>query len=284
MSEDSPIVYLRGDYVPLTEAKVSVEDRGFLFADGIYEVIRFYGGRPFGLEEHLRRFEHSAKGTLLPLGSTVTQLPGIIERLLEQNDVQDTNVYIQYTRGAAHPRTHTFPQEPQPTLLVMPVAVHVLPDQYYTDGVRAATLPDLRWRRCDIKSTMLVPNVVAKQQARDSGAYEAILVRDGVITEGASTNIFAVFEGVLATHPQDQDILGGITRETVLALAKKLGVPVREVAVGLEQLYGADEVFLTSTSSEVLPIVRVDERTIGDGTPGPLSRQLLEEYRERVLS
>jgi D-alanine transaminase len=283
MSKGSPIVYLQGEYLPVAEAKVSVEDRGFLFADGIYEVIRFYGGQPFGLEPHLRRFEHSAEGTALPLGAVVSQLPGIFEELMKRNGVRDTNVYVQYTRGAVHPRTHTFPAEPHPTLFVMPVAVHVFPDEYYTEGVRAMTRPDIRWRRCDIKSTMLVPNVVAKQQARDGGAYEAILVRDGLVTEGSSTNIFAVFEGVLATHPQNQDILGGITRETVLALAREVGIPVREKAVGVERLYAADEVFLTSTSSEVMPIVEVDGRTIGDGQPGPMSRRLLDVYRKRVV-
>jgi D-alanine transaminase len=277
-----PTVYLRGDYLPLEQAKVPVEDRGFLFADGIYEVIRFYHGRPFQLEAHLKRLKHSAQGAQLPLGSVTADLPGIIGRLLVENNLQDTNFYVQYTRGTAHPRTHTFPQNPQPTLFVMPVAIGALPGDALTRGVAALTMPDLRWRRCDIKSTMLLPNVSAKQQARDQGAYEAILVRDGTVTEGSSTNIFAVMKGVLTTHPADKDILAGITRQVVLALASELGLSVREEAFALDQLNNAEEVFLTSTTSEVLPITRVDGRAIGDGRPGPVTRRLFEGLQRQV--
>jgi D-alanine transaminase len=275
-------VYLRGEYLPLDQAKVPVEDRGFLFADGIYEVVRFYRGRPFQLEAHLKRLEHSANGAHLPLGSVIADLPGIIKRLLVENTLQDTNFYVQYTRGTAHPRTHAFPQDPHPTLFVMPVAIHSLPEDARTRGVAAVTMPDLRWRRCDIKSTMLLPNVIAKQQAHDQGAYEAILVRDGVVTEGSSTNIFALMKGTLTTHPADKDILAGITRRVVLVLAKELGLRVREEAFTLDQLNTAEEVFLTSTTSEVLPITRVDGRAVGDGRRGPVTLRLFEAFQRRT--
>ena len=278
------VVYLSGEYLPLDKATISVEDRGFLFADGVYEVVRFYGGRPFELEAHLDRFERSAEGAQLPLSSVALGLGGIINRLLEENNLQDTNFYVQYTRGAAHPRTHTFPQEPRPTLLVMPAAIHSFPSDVYVRGVSALTMPDQRWRRCDIKSTMLLPNVVAKQRVRDQGAYEAILIRDGVVTEGSSTNIFAVLNGSLVTHRADQDILGGITRKVVLELAGDLGLHVEERAFGVEELYRADEVFLTSTTSEVLPITRVDTREIGAGRPGPVTLRLLDAYRRKAAS
>jgi len=277
-----PTVYLKGKYLPLEKATVPVEDRGFLFADGIYEVVRFYRGVPFQLDAHLQRFEHSAQGAHLPLGSVIADLPQIMQQLMVENDLQDINFYIQYTRGAAHPRTHAFPRDSQPTLLVMPIAIHALPQDAWTRGVTAITMPDLRWRRCDIKSTMLLPNVTAKQQARDQGAYEAILIREGLVTEGSSTNTFAVLRGVLTTHPTDQDILGGVTRRVVVELAEELGLAVREKAFTPAQLHGAEEVFLTSTTSEILPITRVDDQAIGRGHPGPVTTQLFEAFQRQV--
>lgn len=279
-----PTVYLNGEYVPLEEARVPVEDRGFLFADGIYEVVRFYHGHPFQLEAHLKRLEHSAQGALLPLGSVLANLPGIIDQLVTENDLHATNIYIQYTRGVAHPRSHPFPPAAEPTLFVMPVAIHTLPSNALTRGVRAITLPDLRWRRCDIKSTMLLPNIIAKQQAREGRAYEAILVREGIVTEGSSTNIFAIRDGALTTHPADRDILGGITRQVALALADKLGMDIREERFSLNQLYSAEEAFLTSTTSEIMPITQVDDRTIGEGHPGLHTLRLWEAFQERVTS
>jgi D-alanine transaminase len=272
------IVYLNGEYLPLDQARVSVEDRGFLFADGIYEVVRCYGGRPFQLDAHLRRLEHSAEGARLPLAPAVANLAGIIERLLAENNLQDTNLYIQCTRGVARPRTHAFPAQPQPLLLVMPQPFYALPPEARTHGVKAITVPDLRWGRCDIKSIMLLPNVMAKTQARDAGAFEAILVRDGIVTEGSSTNIFAVLNSTLTTHPSGHNILGGITRQVVLGLAADLRLKVRESAFTPEEMYGAEEVFLTSTSAEVLPITWVDGRTIGNGEPGTVTLRLYEAF------
>ena len=274
------IVYLNGEYVPAEEATVSVEDRGFLFADGIYEVVRLYHGCVFELEAHLQRWARSAEGARLPLRNTLTELPTIFQRLVQENNLLDAEIYVQYTRGVAHPRTHAFPTEVHPTLLAMPVPLHLPPPEAYTQGLRTIALPDLRWQRCDIKSTMLLPNVMAKQQAREQGAFEAILVRDGVVKEGASTNILAVFEGQLATHPLDHSILGGITRQAVLGLAEELGIPVREKPFTLEQVYSAQELFLSSTTSEVLPLTRINGQPVGTGRPGPVTLRLYEAFQK----
>jgi len=204
------IVYWNRDYIPLEKATVSVEDRGFLLGDGIYEVVRVYGGRPFRLADHLQRLHQSAAAAQLPLPDNADDLPDIIQRLLEENNVFDSNVYIQCTRGYSHPRQHAFPTEVHPTMLVMLTPVIALTPGAREQGVSAITVPDVRWRRCDIKTIMLLPNAMAKTQAHDAGAYEAILVRDGLVTEGSSANVMAVINGELRTHPEDTDILGGI--------------------------------------------------------------------------
>jgi D-alanine transaminase len=279
-----PIVYLNGEYLPLKEATVSVEDRGFLFGDGIYEVVRFYEGRPFRLEAHLHRFHRSAQGAHLPLPDAVSHLTSIIERVQSENNLQDAEIYIECTRGAAHPRSHPFPAEPHPTLLVMPVPIHAPPDDALTRGLGTVTAPDIRWRRCDIKSIMLLPNIIAKQEAREQGVFEAILVRDGIITEGASTNVFAVIEGLLTTHPADHDILAGITRQVVLELAVDLELAVREEPFAVDQLYRAQEVFLTSTTLEVQPVTQIDGRSVGNGRPGVVTMRLHEAFQNTTRS
>lgn len=271
-------IYLNGEYLPLEKATVSVEDRGFLFADGIYEVVRCYGGRVFEFDAHVERLRHSAQGIRFALPDAVRDLGDIIRRLLVENDLEDTNIYIQCTRGAARPRTHAFPAQVHPTLLVMPQPLYALPTNARAEGVAVITVPDVRWQRCDIKSIMLLPNVMAKTQAREAGAFEAIFVRNGLVTEGSSTNTFAVINGVLRTHPWNNGILGGITRQVILRLATDL-IDVREEAFSLDQMYGAEEVFLTSTTAEILPITHVDGRTIGNGQPGAVTERLYAAFR-----
>ena len=277
-------IYLNRQYLPLEEARVSVEDRGFLFGDGIYEVVRFYGGRPFHLEAHLQRLHRSAEGTRMPLPDAVSDLPSIIERVQAENKLQNSEIYIECTRGPAHPRSHPFPVETNPTLLVMPVPLRPLLESALTLGLATITVPDIRWHRCDIKSIMLLPSAMAKQQARESGAYEAIFIRNGIVTEGASTNILAVIEGTLWTHPANEAILAGITRQVVLELAAELGQAVREESFTQDQMYGADEVFLASTTNEVVPITRIDGHMIGEGRPGPVTMRLRKAFQERTLS
>jgi len=276
-----PIAYLNGEYVDLGDARVSVEDRGFLFADGVYEVVRFYCGRAFRLAEHLRRLSHSAAGACLSLPDAVRDLPSIIERVLTDSSPSGNGeVYVQCTRGVAHPRSHPFPLDTRPTLLVMPIPLHVPPERALSDGLSVTTTPDLRWGRCDIKSTMLLPNVIAKQQARERGAFEAVFVRGDIITEGASTNLFAVIEGCLTTHPADCAVLGGISRQVVLELAHDLGLQLREAPFTLEQLRSSQEVMLTSTTIEVLPVTQVDGQAIGNGLPGPTALRLYEAFQK----
>ena len=272
------IVFWNGEYVPLEKATVSVEDRGFLFGDGIYEVVRVYGGRPFRLADHLERLHWSAAAAQLPLADAVEDIPDIIQRLLEENNLLDSNIYIQCTRGYAHPRAHAFPAEVHPTLLVMHSPIHAVPADARRNGVSAITVPDLRWRRCDIKTIMLLPNAMAKTQAQDAGVYEAILVRDGRVTEGSSTNVMAVFDGTVVTHQADSDILGGITRSVVLDLASQLQIPVREEAFTVDEMYAAEEVFLSSTSPEILAITQIDGRVIGRGRAGPVTERLFEAF------
>jgi len=277
-------IYLNGKYMPLEQAMVSVEDRGFLFGDGIYEVVRFYGGRPFRLEAHLQRLHRSAKGTRMPLSAAVSDLPSIIERVWAETKLENGEIYIECTRGSAHPRNHSFPAEANPTLLVMPVPLRPPSKSALTLGVATITVPDIRWHRCDIKSIMLLPSAMAKQQARENDAHEAIFIRSGVVTEGASTNIFSVIKGTLRTHPANEAILAGITRQVVLELAVELGQDVREESFTRDQMYGADEVLLVSSTNEVLPITRIDGHMIGEGRPGPVTMRLRKAFQERTLS
>ena len=278
------IIYLNGKYMPLERATVSVEDRGFLFGDGIYEVIRFYGGQAFRLEAHHQRLHRSAKGTRMPLSTAVSDLRSIIERVRTENRLHNGEVYIECTRGPVHPRSHPFPAEANPTLLVMPVPLRPPSESALRLGVATITVPDIRWHRCDIKSIMLLPSAMAKQQARENDAHEAIFIRNGIVTEGASTNISSVIEGTLRTHPANEAILAGITRQVVLELAAELGQDVREEPFTKDQMYSADEVFLVSSTSEVLPITRIDGHMIGEGRPGPVSMRLRKAFQERTLS
>jgi D-alanine transaminase len=231
------------------------------------------------------RLAHSAARARLPLPDAGGDLPAICGRVMADNSPSgDGEVYIQCTRGVAHPRSHTFPSEVQPTLLVMPVPLRAVPEEALSQGLGVITVPDVRWGGCDIKSTMLLPNIMAKQQAREQGAFEAIFARDGIVTEGASANVFAVIDDCLTTHPADRRILGGISRQVVLELADGLGIPLCEEALTVEQLLSSAEVFLTSTTIEVLPITSVDGRTIGAGRPGPTTLRLFKAFQDLTAS
>lgn len=279
-SADPDVVYFNGSFRPKADVRVSPDDRGFLFADGVYEVVRAYGGRPFALGEHLERLGRSL-GALRIEGVDVDHVGEVVHRLLRENAVADGACYIQITRGAA-PRRHAFPEAgTPPTVYACTTPMGADPDTW-DRGVAVVLVPDQRWARCDIKSTALLPNVLANQQAKEAGVEEALFVRDGVVTEGSHTNVAAVFEGRLHTHPEGPYILAGVTRRIVLDLCRELGVPVVERPVLAETLPLADEVVLLSTSSEVLPVVEVDGRPVGDGTPGPVARRLLQAYRERT--
>lgn len=272
-------VYLNGRFVPYDEARLSVEDRGFLFADGVYEVIYYRRGRAFRMEEHLERLRRSAEGIRLELPRPLADLEAAASALLARNglEAEDATIYLQVTRGVAR-RQHAFPARPEPTVLMLGRKARTVDPARQERGVEVITLPDQRWHLCHIKSIGLLPNVLANQQAAEAGAYEAVFIRDGRVTEGSHTNLFGVFGGVLRTHPADQWILAGITRQVVLELAGKLEIPVREEAFQAEELPNADELFLTGTTTAVLPVVRVDGHTIGGGKPGPVTRRLQEAY------
>lgn len=276
------LVYLNGEFLPHTEARVSVDDRGFLFADGVYEVIRVYRGRPYLLEEHLERMAGGIRALEIPFDA-FDQLRDVSVRLIEENGVDDEgNIYIQVTRGPA-PRKHAFPPAGTPPTVyvsVKPAKRH--PDAYYEEGVDAITTPDTRWARCDIKSVALLPNVLANQKAQAAGAFEALFVRDGIVLEGSHSNVMAVVDGTLVTYPKCNYILAGITRDRVLALAAEMGIPVREGAIPVDRLHDVDELFLTGTTTEVMPVVRVDGRPIGSGKPGDVARRLMDAYRAEI--
>ena len=278
------IAYFNGRFIPQKDVKISPDDRGFLFADGAYEVIRSYGGRLFKVEEHLERLERSLSELLITLPSP-TNLRAVAEQLIHRNNLEngDATLYIQVTRGVA-PRRHEFPDKGIPAT----VYVTTSPLQPFLDesenGVIIILVPDIRWERCDIKSVALLPNVLASQKAKDKGAFEAIFVRDGTITEGSRTNFCALFDEQLVTHPANHRILAGITRQVVLDLCYELDIPFRELPILEKELREAGELMILGTTSEILPVVQVDGWMVGDGKPGPITTKLQRAYKKFVSS
>lgn len=274
------LVYLNGEFVDHASARVSVDDRGFLFADGLYEVARVYDGRIFQLRPHLERMQHGLGE--LRIHAQIDAIPDIAERLLDENELRhgDATVYVQVTRGAA-PRAHAFPPPETPaTVYVLAKPFRQHPATYFEDGVATITVPDTRWSRCDIKSIALLPNVLANQQAKDHGAFEALFVRDGAVIEGSHSNLFGVLDGRLITYNMCGYILGGITRKLIMDRAPELGIRVAEEPVKLAELDRVEELFLSGTTTEVMPISKVDNKLIGDGKPGPVTRRLQEAFQQ----
>ena len=277
------LAYLNGEFVPRDEARISVDDRGFLFADGIYEVVRVHKGRTVAMREHLLRFEAGLRALQIDFGD-VAGLADVARKLMEENghDEGEATIYFQITRGTA-PRIHAFPQPAvKPTVFITTRRFPGYPDDFFLDGVEAITVPDDRWARCDVKSISLLPNVLANQRAHAAGAFEALFVRDGIVLEGSHANVFAVLDGRLVTYPACNYILNGITRMQVLALAQELGIPGGEGFLPYARLFEAEEIFLSGTTTEVMPVVRVDGRKVFDGEPGPVTRKLQKAYRELI--
>ena len=274
------LVYLNGEYMPHADAKVSVDDRGFLFADGVYEVIRIYDGRPYLMRPHLDRMERGLEALRIRFRD-LDRVAEAARRLIRENEVHgDGTVYIQVSRGAA-PREHAFPgKDTRPTVYVAAQEYAGHPEDYWIDGVDAITVPDNRWARCDIKSIALLPNVLANQRAHAEGAFEALFVKDGVVLEGSHSNLWGVYRDSLITYPASNYVLPGITRARVFELAEELGIPVCEGMIYTEKLYELDELFLSGTTTEIMPVVRVDGREIVDGEPGPITRKLLAAFRK----
>ena len=283
-------VFLNGSFIEASQARISPMDRGFLFADGIYEVIPVFNGVLFRAEEHLRRLERSLEGLQIPSPHSVPEWMALCRELVRRNGGGDLSLYMQVTRGAPDKRDHCFPYPSVPPTVFMSATSITLSPVHDADaalGFAAVTLEDIRWGRCDIKSVSLLPNILAKQQAHAMGATEAILIRDGLVTEGASTNVFLIKDGRISTPPRSTRILGGITRDLIIELCASHRIELVEREIPKARLYDADEIWISSSTKDVTPIVAVDGRTIGHGVPGPLWKsfaRLFVDYKLSVCS
>lgn len=273
------LCYLNGEYLPPEDARVPVRDRGFMFADGVYEVLPVYDGRPFRLQAHTRRLARSLAAIGMAPVEPEGGWPAVLGHLVEANGGGDQSLYLQVTRGAA-PRSHLPPGDAAPTVLAMSE-----PHRYDTPaGVAAVTRADFRWGRCDIKAIALLASVMLRQDAHAHAAEEAILHRDGALTEAAAANVFAVLAGEVRTPALSPALLAGITREWVLELCAELDLPVNVGPVPVAALPRAEEIWLASSTRELVPVVRLDGRPVGAGAPGPLWQRVYGRYRERVRS
>jgi D-alanine transaminase len=270
-------IYLNGEFMPLEEARVPVLDRGFLFGDGVYEVIPVYGGHPFRLIQHLDRLERSLRETRIPLEYSLDDWMAIFQPLIDSCESKDCGIYLQVTRGVAI-RDHSFPKAVEPTIFAMINPIKPVPAKVLENGVHAIAREDIRWSRCDIKSISLIGNVLMRQEAVESDAAETILIRDGMVTEGSASNVFIVKSGEVITPPKDEHLLGGITRDLVLELCVTHGLAVREAPIREQMLRAADEVWVTSSTKEILPVTVLDGQLVGEGKPGPVWHTLVELY------
>jgi len=272
-------VFLNGDFLPAEQAKVSVLDRGFLLGDGVYEVIPVYAGHCFQLSGHLLRLQNSLDGVRMANPYSLEQWTDLIEKLVERNGGGDQAVYLQVTRGVA-PRDHVFPEGVEPTAFVMSNPLKAVPEKYKREGIVAITVPDIRWQNCNIKAITLLPNSLLKQQAQDAGAQEALLIRDGYLTEGSASNAYAVIKGVIYTAPKDEKVLPGITRDLVITTAEKAGINLVEEAVSETQLATADEIWVSSSTKEILPITTLNNKAVGEGVPGAVWQKMDALYQQ----
>jgi len=276
------IGYFNGEFIPVEQLVIPIDERGHQFGDGVYEVIRVYDGKFFMLKEHIERLFKSAQAIRLQGDQSIEEIQQLIHAAVEKSGLADCDVYIQITRGVAT-RKHLFPDVP------VSISMTIRPMKPTSDAVREKGMKaifheDERWANCYIKSLNLLPNILAKQTAQDAGCYEAILVKDGFVTEGTSSNVYIISDNTIYTTPLSKHILAGITRMAVKELASSLGVPFVEKQVTTEELLQADEVFITSTTNEVMPIVNVDGKNIKDGSAGEMTLKLNEKLMELVQS
>lgn len=272
-------VYLNGRMLPLEEAGVSVLDRGFLFGDGVYEVIPVYNRHPLRLAEHLSRLADSLAGIHLAPPHDNAEWRRIIEQVITANDGDEQSIYLQVTRGAAAGREHAFPESATPTVFVMSSPIADIPAADEIRGATAVTLEDIRWSLCHLKTIALLGNVLLKQEALSRGFDEAVLIRDGLATECSASNLFMICGRQLVTPPKSRHLLPGITRDLVVEVARGEGFEVVERDIAREELAVADELWYTSSTKAIVPIVRLDEQAVGSGEPGPVWREMLEHYR-----
>ncbi len=274
MSAPLPICYLNGDYLPLTEARVSPLDRGFLFADAVYEVVPVYGGRPFRLRQHLQRLDQSLAGIRMSAPLAHADWGRICQELISRNSGFDAYLYLQVTRGAEFGRNHAWPDTLQPTIFAYASVLEALSPTLLGTGVAAVTAADTRWARRDIKSTALLANILLKKLSADAGAYETIMIEDGKLTEGSSTTVHTVKGGVIRTPPNGRQILPGTTRDVVTELAGRLGLRTESGDVTEAELRAADEIWLAFSTRGILPVTKLDGSRVGTGEPGPIFKRM----------
>lgn len=279
------MVFLNGKFLPIEQAMVPVLDRGFIFGDGVYELVPVYSRVPFRIDEHLRRLERSLAEVKIRNPYTAAQWKEIIARLIGEQAFDDQGIYLQVTRGVAK-RDHAFPENVEPTVFIMSNPLVNPPRELVDEGAAAMSAVDYRWLRCDIKSISLIGNCLLRQVSADAGAAETIMFRDGLLTEASASNVFIVKDGVIRSPAKSNLILPGITYDVVVELAQAAGMPLEFAEISEADVRAADEVWITSSSKEVLAITRLDGRPIGDGRPGPAFRrmyQLYQEFKQRVM-
>ncbi len=277
---NNPVAYLNGLYLPLEEARISPLDRGFLFGDGVYEVIPCYNGKLFRLEQHIERMLRSLTAIQLPSPHSEAEWISLLDGLVQRNGSGHQSLYVQVTRGAPPLRDHRFPDNCPATVFALSQTLDN-PDERSLDretGIRCITCTDSRWNHCDIKAVSLLANVLLRNEARLAGCDEAILIRNGHVTEGSTSNVFIAANGELLTPPLGPEILGGITRDLIIELAHQHGMPLRETVVARDQLQQAQEIWISSSTRGVRPVVALDGQPVGDGRPGALWRTMAGHY------
>jgi D-alanine transaminase len=280
-------VYLNGDFLHQDEAKISVGDRGFVFGDGVYEVTRVVNGTFFKEKEHLERLKKGLAGLKIDVSnSLIDEIPEISRELIKENGQQngEASVYLQITRGSAWPRTHTFPEPDVEPTVYLSSSTFTPHTELHQSGVDTITVADIRWTRCNLKTVNLLPNTLAKQQAKEMGVNSAIMIRDGVVTESPNANIFGVKDGVLFTYPATSYILDGITRNVVLDIAKELSIPVCLNPIRQEEILHLDELFFSGTTTDIQPIIKIDDKEISGEKPGPVVRTIQKAYKDLLHS
>ena len=277
------IAYVNGEFLPLERATVHVEDRGFQFADGVYEVVRTYGGKPFATDEHVARLFRSLEAIELKIALNAAQTAALIEEGVRRAGFAEAVVYLQITRGRA-PRHRGIPKDVAPTVVMTVRELSARAAKLRADGITVITLPEFRWARCDVKSIALLPSILAYHAARKAGAGDAVYVdADGTVNESTAGNVFLVTGGKLRTPPKSTRILSGVTRDKILVAARGSGLETTEERLTKAELYAADEIFLTSTTTEIMPVVAVDGKPVGDGKPGPVSGRIYDQFARMFI-
>lgn len=274
------IAFLNNTFLPLNEARVPAMDRGFLFGDSIYEVLPAYNGKIFSFAEHHARLLRSLSAIEIPPPYSADELHHILQELVQRNGNGDQYVYLQISRGSSPVRDHAFPAQINPTTFAYSTALTLQSIESLTKGISVITYPDNRWEHCYIKTTNLLGNVLARQAAVSAGTQETIFIRDGNAIEGTASNLFVVHNNMLLTPPNDGHILGGVTRDFIITLAKQNNIAVEEKYIAEELLYKANEVWLSNTTREILPVTKINQHSVGAGVGGPLWHKIIHLYRE----